>query len=185
MYAILKKDNVYVYAENLSYEVEHDPSFVMDCSNNYQEKSLFGSRVLISSGRNAMGYSTCDYGQITIDGIMISHFNNGNIKSSLDWRTIVAYLNQMEALGVDTFLANYKKAMEEFKENLSTQADKLEAMLSVSEDDSSRNLLISMREILYRLSCLILCLSINMYVGIDNHIYEEAHQSFINLYQEA
>ena len=178
MKAILKQNDVFIYAQNLKDEVKNDPSFVIEYDS-YEEAYLYGNRVLIDI---TSSYTIT----LTIDGIKIltPNQNTGELTFSLSFEELVAYLNQINALGVDSFLENYKKAMEEFKEEMSAQAEKYEASLAMKEDDALRKILMTIKKTLLQLSFLILALSIYMPAGLDNHVYTEAYEHVINLYQE-
>lgn len=178
MEAILKQNDVFIYAENLKDEVKNDPSFVIEY-NSYEKAYLYGNRVFIDI---TSSYTIT----LTIDGILILTPNThyGSMVSSLSIERLVAYLNQINALGVDYFLENYKKVMQEFKEEMSAQAEKYEASLAMKEDDALRKILMTIKNTLLQLSFLILALSIYMPAGLDNHVYTEAYEHVINLYQE-
>lgn len=184
MNAILKKDNVFIYAKKLKNEVRNDPSFLMDCLG-CEKISLYGGRVKVETTNSS--YTTYLY----IDGIHIFSpqvpDRNGIpacLLGYLSIETLIAYLNQIEALGVDSFLENYQKSLREFKKDMSEQSEKLEANLTITEDKEYRERLRRIQEILYKLSFIILALSINMFAGYDNHVYEEAYQSIINVYSK-
>lgn len=180
MEAILKQDNVFIYAKKLKNEVKNDPSFIIKTSSDISSSAyLYGNRVYIECHRYA-------YAELTIDGIKILTTNQaaGELTFRLSFQKLVAYLNQINVLGVDSFLKNYKKAMEEFKEEMSAQAEKYEASLAMKEDDALRKILMTIKNTLLQLSFLILALSIYMPAGLDNHVYTEAYEHVINLYQE-
>lgn len=185
MDAILKQNDVFIYAKSLKKEVNKDPSFVIRRPD-YKEKThayLYGNRVYIEMFPwDGFSYVTF----LIIDGIKIFTpvDNYDTMTGSLSIEKLVAYLNQINALGVDSFLENYKKAMQEFKEEMSAQAEKYEASLAMKEDDALRKILMTIKNTLLQLSFLILALSIYMPAGLDNHVYTEAYEHVINLYQE-
>ena len=176
---ILKKGNVFIYASYLKDEVKNDTSYIIDEKSGLSSKWLYGGRVRIQY-----------YGgwRLTIDGITIFGIGipdgqgQGVLGELLSVSTLVAYLNQMEALGIDSFLKNYKETMQEFKNEMSENAEKLEADLTITKDDMRISRLRGIQDILHKLSFIILALSINMFAGHDNHVYEEAYQSIINVY---
>lgn len=175
MIAILKQNDVFIYAEGLKDEVKNDPSFAIEIAC-YKSAYLYGNRVYISTNGNWVT-------SLTIDGIHILTPEDNYMSTSLSSQKLVAYLNQINALGVDSFLENYKKVMQEFKEEMSAQAEKYEASLAMKEDDALRKILMEIKNMLLRLSFLILALSIYMPAGFDNHVYTEAYEHVINLYQ--
>lgn len=114
MNAILKKDNVFIYVEDVSDETRTDPSFILE-KGQYGSARLFEGRVILEGHNNSTG---C----LFVDGIKIYNANEETVclTESLHFVTIVAYLNQMETWGVDAFLEKYRKALIEFKDSILT-----------------------------------------------------------------
>ena len=94
---------------------------------------------------------------------------------------IVAYLNQIEQLGVDTFLENYKAAVIVQKEELSIMCDKLAAELQDHEDEEKGKMLNRMRAKIETLIGLLFLLTVNMNAGLDNHQYIDAYTECENI----
>jgi hypothetical protein len=128
---------------------------------------------------------------INIDGIPLhgleSYSNNyGDLclklvdKFSLE--QAAAYLNQLENLGVDSFLENYKLQIQEIKRELESKADSLQHELAIEQDNYKAGLLNSIKKVLFRLTILIFSLLVNMNAGLENHQYTEAYDQIINLY---
>ena len=138
----------FVYAENLSTEVEKDPACVIRCS--YNDKAEF------KDGRVCFSRS-----KLTIDdNIDIYVVNEGGyLTSNINPRTIGAYLNQISMYGIEVFLENYKKALVEFMEILSKQV--------ACEDDDQRKA--SMKGTLSHVSSLIF--NIAMHVKDNGGFY--------------
>ena len=115
MNEIFKKDNVYVLVrdkKNRS-EVELRDVEELVLSNGVKRKnSLYGGRVWLYYSQIVGSYTDCLY--MEIDGIRIQRFrtsNNGNLYLEdyfVQEEQVIAYLNQIENLGVDSFLENYK-----------------------------------------------------------------------------
>lgn len=180
MSAIVKKDNVYVLIESetkMNFE-DNSVSVILDSlDSEVQIAYLYGGRVEISKDT------------LYIDGISIfaGDFSYSNLTQSIDYAQIAAYLNQIENLGIDTFLKNYKESIENFKQKLSAQADQLEQDLltpadrSETEKSNMRYKLKVIKDIIYKLTFLLLNLAINMNAGLDNEVYEAAYQYVINL----
>ncbi|WP_165153987.1 hypothetical protein [Parabacteroides sp. ZJ-118] len=177
MEAIVKKDNVYVYVDGDCSDEEGLKPYVVikKIDQNYAEKQLYGRRVVLSTRFD-------EEGCITIDGISIKQFSYGEMEGSLPLESVIAYLNQIENLGVDTFLDNYKKALQELKVELNGQADKLEQELALHEDENKEKQLTKLRTLLKTLIALLFALSVNMNAGLDNHVYVDTYEYFINTY---
>lgn len=177
MNAIFKKENVYVLVRNIDYgkreQIFSDPSFVV-ADESKCECNLYGGRVYI------YGYGSC----IDIDGISIKYFNGSDCSStdSLSIDIICAYLNQIENLGVDTFLENYKKSLMVLKQELITMSEKYEQELAASEDDNKKKILEKIRAKIRNIVCLIFVLSINLNAGLDNHQYIDAYEEVASTY---
>lgn len=178
MDAIFKKENVYVAVRNLDYnkkeEISKDSSFVVST-----EKTcyLYGGRVYV-------GYYYTYNWTIEIDGIEIRQFTNSDCESRTTYspEQTCAILNQIENLGVDTFLENYKNSLITLKQELATMSDKYEQELAVSEDDDKKKILENLRKAIRNIVCLIFVLSINLNAGLDNHQYIAAYEEVTNMY---
>ena len=167
MVAIIFKDNVYVYIvgkeckdENIGKKEE-----VFKLPGNYD---LYGGRVKIRLSNNISS--------LTIDGISIIRLDQYyNLDEDLPLNTICAYLNQIHQLGIDTFLANYKVAIENLK---------IETMNKLNESKTTNNnkLISDLNDILDKLTAILFALWMNMNAGLDNHIYTETYNNIINLY---
>ena len=104
-----------------------------------------------------------------------------NLSKRFSIEAITAYLNQMEQLGVDTFLCNYKEAAKCLKNEVSSLSCKLEAELQVHEDKEKERSLMRLRNIIDKLIGLLFLLTINMNTGIDNHTYINAYDECDNI----
>lgn len=181
MNAIFKKDNVFVYVTDIPLKVweiqEVEPSYVIDVQNAGYEKYLYGGRVKIEFFYYKLGAV-----RLFVDGIEIC---NGSryLEKYLTIEAVVCYLNQMEILGVDTFLDNYKKALHEFKEELSILENKIEGSLTVCKDEDIRKK-DEIKEIHFHVSSLIHDLTMHIPVGIDDDEYERIYHDITSRYQE-
>lgn len=107
MKAIIFKDNVYVYIRDKECKDENigQKEEVFKLPGIYD---LYGGRVEIRLSNNISS--------LTIDGISIIRLDEYySLDENLLLNTICAYLNQIHQLGIDTFLANYKVAIENLK----------------------------------------------------------------------
>jgi hypothetical protein len=128
---------------------------------------------------------------LTIDGINIIDIKEGKITSNnvsytygkrssdLSFPQVTAYLNQIEHLGVDTFLDNYKKNLEDFKAQMNEMATALENELKENEDSDKAQLLQKVKNLIFNIIIILFSLSINMNAGLDNRQYVEAYEAII------
>lgn len=167
MDAIIFKDNVYVYIKRKECKDENimQKEEVFKFPGNY---NLYGGRVEIRLSNNISS--------LTIDGISIIRLDQYyNLDEDLPLNTICAYLNQINQLGIDSFLANYKVTVENLK---------IETMNKLNESKTTNNktLISDLNGILDKLTAILFALCLNMNAGLDNHIYTEAYNNIINLY---
>lgn len=187
MRAILFKNGIYVGVDtDVDKTLDDDKiteseDFIINDGNN-DKTSLYGNRVEIY--RNYK-YEIC----LCVDGIDISdiriltYSDDKEIEvriKKLSLSQIVSYLNQMEQLGIDTFLANYKQALEKTKEDLTLIYDRLSSELSIQEDKSKRRLFDSLHNVLSQIIIAMCALMINVNVGLDNHDYVDAYNAIVN-----
>lgn len=175
MGAILFNKGVYVYTDSTAELFETDDVkkyvIVTDLLYGYSGKSLYGGRVQINIRT----------GKFLIDGIfMLNFYTNGKHDSKIEGSKMVSYLNQIEQLGVDTFLANYKQSLAQTKDELCVLCDKLENELSIHEDEDKAKVLTQLREAITAIVFVLLALMINMNAGIDNHVYVDAYDEIVN-----
>lgn len=104
------------------------------------------------------------------------------IREELSFGTVTAYLNQIEQLGVDTFLKNYKEALLNLKKEMLEMSEKLESDLQIKEDDSKRKTLDCIKEVIVRIMIILVGLMVNMDAGLDNHIYSDTYEEIISEY---
>lgn len=189
MEAILFKNGVYVgvdtdFDKSLdSKKIQENKELVVADRGNKQETLLFGGRVKI--------YATTG---LTVDGITInalystswnyagSSISYAEVSSNLSCAKVTSYLNQMQQLGVDSFLANYKQSIEKAKEELTVMCDKLEGELSIREDEEKTELLGKLREVIIKMVVILFGLMVDVNVGLDNHDYVDAYNEIVNEY---
>ena len=191
MDAILKKENVYiaVMSKDAREEVDFTKSndlilcSLEDITNNY----LYGGRVKLYLKEYACNMYCSNICHIEIDGIKLERpvsRDSGKIElvSTYELSHAVAYLNQIENLGIDSFLENYKLQLQELKSELAAQAENMQQELAINYDDDKAKVLNSIREVIFRLVCIIFALLVNMNAGLENHHYTDAYDNIINLY---
>lgn len=180
---ILLKNGVYTLHCLEDEEFEElckDKSFVVSTISESGIYLLYGGRVKIKE--ESQGYWTgSTYRpsfQFFIDGFEITK-KESIYSEILD--KITAYLNQIEQLGVDTFLANYKAAIIAEKEELSAMCDKLAAELQLRENEEKEKTLSRLRSKIENLIGLLFLLTINMNAGLDNQAYIDAYAESENV----
>lgn len=189
MKAILFKKGVYVgvdtdFDKSLdSNKIEEDKDLVVADLGNKRATLLFGGRVEIQNATS-----------LTVDGITInelwspslnysvSSISYAKVSSGLSCAKLTSYLNQMQQLGVDSFLANYKQSIEKAKEELTVMCDKLEGELSIREDEEKTKLLGKLREVIIEMVVILFGLMVDVNVGLDNHDYVDAYNEIVNEY---
>lgn len=140
---------------------------------------MFGGRIRLT--RSGEGLS--------VDGIKIQAIIYDDYDGQLTFNqdlpkdSVCSFLNQIEMLGVDTFLDNYKQSLLDAKEKYEDLARKIETTISISPDNSNlKRRLGYINEFIGEVISIIFMLSINMNAGMDNHMYSNAFSEFINLY---
>lgn len=179
MEAIVKQNEVFLFIKNDTFELaDNIPDGIVIVNSDITENQLFGGRVRLTSNGE----------KISVDGIKIRRIkydeSDGEITLS-EWfpkDSVCSFLNQMEMLGVDTFLSNYKQSLLDTKSHYEELALKLETDISVSDNSDLRRRLRYIRSFLGELICTIFIIAINMNAGMDNHMYSNAFNEFINLY---
>ena len=186
MDGIFKKDNVYVYVTNKGrrddIQIEDMTTLVYSPDSKYekQQVSLFGGRVYL----NSTGYY---YINMRVDGIRISHILHDNdlwfvLSDSWGLGEVTAFLNQMENLGIETFLENYKKQLVNFKKEMEEEVEKMEQEQSIHFDEKKVSSISNLKRAIVKLAIAIFCLFINMNAGLENQTYTDAYNEIINLY---
>ena len=175
---ILLKNGVYTLHCLEDEEIEElskDKSFVVSTLSERGIYFLYGGRVKIDKDEYWVGNSRRSTFQLFIDGFSITE------QESRFFEKITAYLNQIEQLGVDTFLANYKAAIIAEKEELSAMCDKLAAELQLRENEEKEKTLSRLRSKIEKLIGLLFLLTINMNAGLDNQAYIDAYAESENV----
>ena len=184
MNAIFKKENVYVAIKGKNFRdginLEDVDSLIFSPQYKYKknEVSLYGGRVYLHYYNDDLTFA--------IDGIPIReirNYKNGFFaSSSMEVDKAAAFLNQIENLGVDSFLENYKSQLQEFKNIIEIQAEKIEQEQSQQFDKDKSAFLTSLKNLINELTCILFCLLINMNAGLDNQFYTDAYNEIIYLY---
>jgi len=148
--------------------------------------SLFGGRVRIRK-------SDAIKAHLVVDGISIitflkQHWNNGTITfliiTELELTTITAYLNAIEANGVDAFIQNYKQSVEYMYSELKDLCLKTEMHLSSEHEDSKlKRLLLELEQIrsmLFTVLAILFSLHTYMAAGLENEKVISVCQSIMD-----
>lgn len=195
METIFFKNGVYVCSEEeFNFEdndnkVKTDDSIIVSASRyDSDSRILYGGRVEV--------YLYRDECNLTVDGVEIKGFDNKSSNEScamiyvtdkLTVQKVTAYLNQIEQLGIDTFLENYKTALENFKADIMALCEKYESLLKEEEPNSGsantyKDFLDRARACLTILTIILFSLACNMKTGLDNHVYEDAYNEVLAEY---
>ena len=181
MKAILLENGIYIgvdtYVDKSLDDSKIQESKELVCCGEYSSDNaiLFGGRVGVRY------YSDWN---LSVDGIKIKvlGYNTDYPYFANSFQNVVAYLNQMQQLGVDTFLANYKLSLEKTKEELTVICDKLEGELSVQENEWKAKLLAKLRNVIIEMIVVLFALMVDVNVGLDNHNYVDAYNEIVNEY---
>lgn len=179
MDAIFKVNNVYVTVKNNEVREGVEVTNLEDLIISTKEKtsaSLYGGRIIL--------FKYNDMFCIKIDGIKIrdlSLYKDGDVdvKVSFDLERIAAYLNQIENLGIETFLENYKKQLENLKEKLEGISTELQQNL---EDEKDKERFSSLHGTIIKINSFLFALYVNMNAGIEMQDYIDAYNTIINMY---
>ena len=183
MEAILLKNGIYIgvdtYVDKSLDDSKIQESKELVCCGEYSSDNaiLFGGRVGVRY------YSDWN---LSVDGIEIKvlEYTTDYPYFANSLQNVVVYLNQMQQLGVDTFLSNYKLSLEKTKEELTVICDKLEGELSVQENEGKAKLLAKLRGVIIEMIVILFGLMVDVNVGLDNHNYVDAYNEIVNEYSE-
>lgn len=194
METIFFKNGVYVCSEEeFNFEdndnkVKADASIILSNNKNPNSRLLYGGRVKVSL-LNAIFHIAIDGIEVNAFGYTSSYNNQAGIyqTDNLSVQKVTAYLNQIEQLGIDTFLENYKTALETFKADIMVLCEKYESLLKEEEPNSGsantyKDFLDRARACLTILTIMIFSLACNMKTGLDNHVYDDAYNEVLAEY---
>ena len=183
MEGIFKNENVYVYIDDENVykdSIEEVNMFII--GGNKHRCLLYGGRVEIKHYKINGYYKNYGF-NLHVDGIEIlkinkdGHFHIYNLPSE-----VVAYLNQIENLGVDSFLENYKQQLQQIKLEFESYADSIQQELAINYDEKKAEELSKYKKFILTLGCVIFALLINMNAGLQNQDYINAYDNIINTY---
>ena len=186
MEGIFKKDNVYVYVDDKEerdgIQKEDMSALIISLESRYHKVFLYGGRVLLEYYLNGLSKFTLSVDGNPINELSYSERTGYSLYGRFEVGRIVAFLNQMENLGIDTFLENYKSQLQQFKGEMEEKLGKMEQEQSIQFDDNKKTSIDSIRKLIANLTCMIFCLLINMNAGLDNQTYTDTYNEIINLY---
>lgn len=178
MDCIIFREGIYTAIEERDCSDEQalaDSNMLVISDNKSYRNDLYGGRVYVEM-----------YGDMKIDGISIRSigFTNGYLYLGYpSIKGMTSYLNQIENLGVDTFLENYKKSVESAKIDCARIIEGYEQDLALSPNDSKiQGILRELRGVMQALVVLFFALSCYANIGLDNHVYTENYEAIINMY---
>jgi hypothetical protein len=182
MNAIFKVNNVYVTVKNNEVRDGIEVTNLDELIISTEEKtsaSLYGGRVWVE--KVSRNYRTCY--TLMIDGIEIYDidvkFSYFNEYDAYDIEKIAAYLNQIENLGIETFLDNYRKQLETLRDKLEGIASDMQQNAGDEEDNEKLN---DIRRSIIRITSFLFALYVNMNAGIEMQDYIDAYNTIINMY---
>lgn len=183
MKGIFKNENVYVYIDDKNVykdSIKEVNMFII--GGNKHRCLLYGGRVEIE--HYYLNGSYLDYGfNLHVDGIEILKINkDGHFYIYNSPSEVVAYLNQIENLGVDSFLENYKQQLQQIKLEFESYADGIQQELAINYDEKKTEELSKYKKFILTLGCVIFALLINMNAGLQNQDYINAYDNIINTY---
>lgn len=184
MDAVFKNENVYVVVKNKEFRDDvnlNNFENLILCRSLKYKNSLYGGRVYLNYNFGQ------GYGWLEVDGISIKQYNcstAGKIDSTSthSLEQIVAHLNQIENLGVDSFLENYKAQLQELKKEFEKMIEDMQQDLAIKYDEEKASTIELLNKVVLSMTCLIFSLLINMNAGLQNHDYTNAYDTIINLY---
>ena len=183
MKGIFKNENVYVYIDTDKEpinQVEDEYAFIV--GEGKESQILYGGRVKVNY---QYPYGRINYNQLSIkiDGIEIRKlYTDASFGESSTPSEVVAYLNQIENIGVDSFLENYKQQLQQMKIEFEAFADGLQQELAINYDEKKAEELSKYRKFILTLGCILFALLINMNAGLQNQDYINAYENIINSY---
>lgn len=184
MEAIIKNENVYVVVKNMDVRegvnLKDSEELIMH-EERYYIKKLYGGRVVLDANYGFSGY------YMEIDGILIKTYEiNSDMwiskNSKLSLEQIASFLNQIENLGLDPFIDNYKLQLQSLKNEIEVQVQNMQNDLSMNYDEKRAKMLDNLRRGLLDLSFFVCTLLINMNAGLSNQHYIDAYDAVVNMY---
>lgn len=192
MNAIFKNENVYVLVRNKDIRedvnIENLENLILSDNELYHINVLYGGRVYLEIP-DYISYGTRryhDYCCMKVDGIAIEDFfvndDGPCLNDALYFEQVTAYLNQIENLGVDSFLDNYKLQLQNLKKECEAKVEVVRQDLAINYDEEKSSFLKSLENFILKITFVIFSLLVNMNAGLDNHYYTDAYNTIIDLY---
>ena len=174
---IFKQENVYVVVNRAlreEFAEQEIDELVFDSESAGETFILYGGRVAVrNSSGDWNGYNIKT--SMFVDGILIRQIeydhNKYQLNDELRIDKIAAFLNQIENLGVDTFLGNYKERLEELKKEIETLINKIVQTPSDQLAETASSHLDSLKDILAIITCTFFALLMNLNAGLENNDY--------------
>lgn len=184
MDAIFKKDNVYVVIKDKELRDDIDLENIdnMIVCRESRHKGLYGGRVQLDECHYKSSYGYNGKYSIKVDGIVLDKFDLSDFSDEFSLEQTAAFLNQMENLGIDSFLQNYKCQVQEQKSKLENMIEDMQRDLTVEYDEKTASKMNSLKKLVLRMNFFIFILLVNMNAGLDNHIYNDVYDTIVKLY---
>ncbi len=182
MKGIFKNENVYVYIDtdkDPQCELKDNKAFIIG-DKHIDDAFLYGGRVVVKCKHYSFDE---DRLSLLVDGIaIVKVYNYAEFYKYNTATEVLAYLNQIENLGVDSFLENYKRQLQQAKLEFEAFADGLQQELAINYDEKKAEELSKYRKFILTLGCILFALLINMNAGLQNQDYINAYENIINTY---
>lgn len=190
MDAIFKNGNVYVVVRDKDIRDDVNLKNLKDliCDDKYRNDNyLYGGRVHVK----IFSAYNCE---IEVDGIsIVMYYLKEDNSIVANYETLIeqvaAYLNQIENLGVDSFLENYKLQLQELKKEIESKIEDMQQDLATNYNEERASNLANLRHSVLKITCTIFLFLINMNAGLENmnaglenQNYIDAYNNIINLY---
>ena len=195
MEAIVKQDNVYVVVrsqvsgekEKLFYKDDTVIVAYINANSAVTDRLLYGGRVRVIVGTSGYWGSSryTNKLRLEIDGTPIyglgSEFLNSYTFDAFDsFEVGASYLTQIENLGVDTFLTNYKNQVQALKNDVAGLLEKWEQQQAVKFDEKLVDKIKTIRVFLLKLSVFVCSLFIRLNAGLENQDYINAYDAAVS-----
>lgn len=141
------------------------------------ECHLYGGRVLVSYEQTQEYY-------LQVDGIRIIDFSLYSNNCSLDIERVTHYLNQIEQLGVDKFVENYKTVIIQRQEALMQEKSEIEKILENQESPKLLNRLEKLRDLSRDSLFILFMLMMHQPCGIGDAKYIDVFNTITTIYSE-
>ncbi|PQJ18448.1 hypothetical protein [Nonlabens tegetincola] len=156
-----------------------------------KSKSLYHYRkkddTLLYAGRVRIGsVGGRTWKKLFVDGIKIIILDGRSEPDRMDYQWICNYLNAIETYGVDAFMDNYKKSLQEYSQRITMNIEANQSLLEKISNKSMKEKIqfeiIRNRSILNKILNIILLINVHMNLAIENDIAKITYDKISNLF---